>query len=319
MSRAEARHLPEATVRSAIAWQLQLASSDQRPRLQARIDHWRAEHPDHELAWQRLRHLHQELGEMTSRLPNRDLSVHLLERADTDLQRRRALKLLGLALAVGAPAGWLTQQHISNPDLHTTTGEQQQQRLPGGVQVQLNTRSGLDVTHAGQPLQLTLREGEVMIDSLATDPSFQLQLRCAWGRCDAAQARFSVREHEGYSQVSVAEGALMLQAAEQRFQARAGETLRLSQSGIATASPALDPLAWSQGMLVADNLSLGRFIAELGRYRSGVLGCDPSIANLRLSGVFQLAEPDTLLADLPRILPVRLVSRTRWWLRVVPA
>ena len=72
-------------------------------------------------------------------------------------------------------------------------------------------------------------------------------------------------------------------------------------------------------MLVADNLSLGCFIAELGRYRSGVLGCDPSIANLRLSGVFQLAEPDTLLADLPRILPVRLVSRTRWWLRVVPA
>ena len=185
--------------------------------------------------------------------------------------------------------------------------------------MQLNTRSGLDITRVGQPLQLNLREGEVMIDSLGSAPSFQLQLRCAWGRCDAAQARFSVREHEGYSQVSVAQGALLLHAAGQGYQARAGETLRLSQSGIAAASLALDPLAWSQGMLVADNLSLGRFIAELGRYRSGVLGCDPSIANLRLSGVFQLAEPDTLLADLPRILPVRLVSRTRWWLRVVPA
>lgn len=319
MSRAEARHLPEATVRSAIAWQLQLASPDQGPHLQARIDHWRAKHPDHELAWQRLCHLRQELGDMTSRLPDRDLGLQLLERADTDLQRRRALKLLGLVLAVGAPAGWLTQRQVNGPNLHTAAGEQKQQTLPGGVQVQLNTRSGLDITRVGQPLQLTLREGEVMIDSLGSAPSFQLQLRCAWGRCDAAQARFSVREHEGYSQVSVAQGELLLHAAGQRYQARAGERLRLSQSGIAAASPALDPLAWSQGMLVADNLSLGCFIAELGRYRSGVLGCDPSIANLRLSGVFQLAEPDTLLADLPRILPVRLVSRTRWWLRVVPA
>ncbi|UJJ31687.1 FecR domain-containing protein [Halopseudomonas maritima] len=319
MSSAEARHLPEATVRCAIAWQLQLASSDQRPRLRAKIDHWRAAHPDHELAWQRLRHLREELGDIAGRLPDHDLSLRLLERADTDLERRRALKLLGLALAVGAPAGWLAQQQVTGPDLHTATGEQQQQTLPGGVQVQLNTRSGLDITHVGQPLQLTLREGEVMIDSLGSEPPFQLQLRCAWGRCDAAQARFSVREHQGYSQVSVAQGALLLQAAGQRYQAQAGETLRLSQSGIAAASPALDPLAWSQGMLVADNLSLGRFIAELGRYRSGALGCDPSVANLRLSGVFQLAEPDTLLADLPRILPVQLVSRTRWWLRVVPA
>ena len=95
--------------------------------------------------------------------------------------------------------------------------------------------------------------------------------------------------------------------------------MRLTQSGIVNAAPALDPLAWSRGMLVADNLTLGAFIAELARYRTGLLGCDPAVAGLRLSGVFQLAEPDALLDDLPRILPVRLIARTRWWLRVVAA
>lgn len=319
MSRPRARALPEAAIRSAIAWQLRLESSGQQQRLHAQIDEWRAQHPDHDLAWQRLRSLGAELDDMTSRLPGPDLSMRLLDQADTDLQRRHALKLLGIALAVGAPAGWLTHRAVNSADLQTEAGVQQQQALPGGVEVQLNTRSALDVAAGPNTLQLNLREGEVLIDSLQSIPSFELNLQCRWGRCQAGQVRYVVRDYEQYSQISVEQGHLMLQAAGQHYQAKAGEVLRLTQSGIVNAAPALDPLAWSRGMLVADNLTLGAFIAELARYRTGLLGCDPAVAGLRLSGVFQLAEPNALLDDLPRILPVRLIARTRWWLRVVAA
>ncbi|MEB3735955.1 hypothetical protein ULG90_04610 [Halopseudomonas pachastrellae] len=72
-------------------------------------------------------------------------------------------------------------------------------------------------------------------------------------------------------------------------------------------------------MLVVDNIALSDFVDELARYRQGLLGCDPAIASLRLSGVFQLDQPELLLDDLTGILPVRVIRRTRWWVRVVPA
>jgi len=42
------------------------------------------------------------------------------------------------------------------------------------------------------------------------------------------------------------------------------------------------------------------------------------VADLRLSGVFRLAEPELMLQNITHLLPVTLVERTRWWVRVVP-
>jgi len=76
--------------------------------------------------------------------------------------------------------------------------------------------------------------------------------------------------------------------------------------------------AWARGQLVADEQRLGDFLAELGRYRPGLLRVDPRIAGLRLSGVFPLADTDRILDTLPSVLPVRLQWRTRYWVTVVP-
>jgi len=45
-------------------------------------------------------------------------------------------------------------------------------------------------------------------------------------------------------------------------------------------------------VLYADDMELGAFIAELARYRPGVLRCAPEVAGLRISGAFQLADTD---------------------------
>ena len=77
--------------------------------------------------------------------------------------------------------------------------------------------------------------------------------------------------------------------------------------------------AWARGQLVADEQRLDDFLAELDRYRPGILRVDPQIAGLRLSGVFPLADTDRILATLPSVLPVRVQWRTRLWATVVPA
>ncbi|KAG1060900.1 hypothetical protein G6F40_018041 [Rhizopus arrhizus] len=73
-----------------------------------------------------------------------------------------------------------------------------------------------------------------------------------------------------------------------------------------------------RGVLYANQLRLDAFASELGRYRSGVLRCDPEIAHLRISGAFQLNDTDAVLAALPATLPVQVRYRTAYWVTIGP-
>ena len=66
-------------------------------------------------------------------------------------------------------------------------------------------------------------------------------------------------------------------------------------------------------------MPLGEFIAELDRYRLGVLRCDPRVAGLRLSGVFPVHDSDRILATLPSVLPVQVRARSRYWVLIEQA
>jgi transmembrane sensor len=49
------------------------------------------------------------------------------------------------------------------------------------------------------------------------------------------------------------------------------------------------------------------------------LRCDPEVANLRITGTFQLGNIENVLAALPRTLPVDVVYRTRYWVTITAA
>ena len=74
--------------------------------------------------------------------------------------------------------------------------------------------------------------------------------------------------------------------------------------------------AWVDGYLVAERMRLGDFLAELDRYRPGLLRCDPAVAGIRLSGSYPLADTDRVLAMLQDSLPVTVQRRTRYWVTV---
>ena len=72
-------------------------------------------------------------------------------------------------------------------------------------------------------------------------------------------------------------------------------------------------------MLTVIEWRLGDFIAELSRYRRGVLRCAPSVASLRLSGAFRIDGTDTILENLSQSLPVSVRFVTRYWASVEAA
>ncbi|MDZ3991234.1 DUF4880 domain-containing protein [Pseudomonas sp. Teo4] len=303
-----AERLPEAIVCMAIEWQMRLREHPHNPALHAQLQAWRQRDARHELAWQRMAQVSGHF--QPSQLPDATHTSALLRRAEVDVSRRRMLKLLGVGLAVGgsgllaskAPPGW-------HSDVATATGERRPFQL-GDTHVLLNTHSAIDV----QDGELLLRAGEVLIDGSVW------RARCRFALCQGKQARAVLREYDGYSELHVERGEVRVTSPTEQRTVLAGNGLAIDTRGMhPLAAGALDPFAWSRGLLVVNDIRLGDFLAEAARYRSGWLGCDTSVADLRLSGVFQLDEPALMLRNITHLLPVRVVERTRWWVRVVHA
>jgi len=300
-----AERLPESIVRAAIAWQMRLRANAGSVELHGQLQAWLGRDARHQLAWERL----QQMGAVfhASPLPEAAQTLPLLRRAEVDLGRRRALKVLGLGaagvtlLAANAPPAW-------HADFSTAVGERRQIALADGGQVLLNTGSALDV----RGRELLLRAGEALVDGA------RWQARCRFASCEGQQARVLLREHDGYSEIRVAHGQVQVRAGAEQRSLQAGEGLSVSALGMTTLGQGpLDPFAWARGLMGGDDIRLSAFLAEAGRYRTGWLGCDSAVAELRLSGVFRLDEPMQMLRNITHLLPVKIVERTRWWVRIV--
>ncbi|WP_268903329.1 FecR domain-containing protein [Bordetella petrii] len=202
-------------------------------------------------------------------------------------------------------------------------GEQRRIDLPDGSLLTLNTASAVDIAFTEGLREISLRSGEILVETAGAarqDPR-PLRVRTAQGSVTARQTRFTVRQFDARSAVAVIDGSVGIQpAAGAAHDLAAGYWADFSRESVGPAHAfRYPPQAWAQGILYADNLSLADFGAEIGRYRPGIVRCDPEVARLRVSGAFQLRETDTALRAVTRSLPVQLVYRTRYWVTLAAA
>lgn len=212
-------------------------------------------------------------------------------------------------------------------DYRTGTGERREATLADGTHLTLNTASAVDVAYDGEYRLLRLRAGEILVqtaqEAVQAHARRPFVVETMQGMVRALGTRFMVRQHADHSRVAALEGAVEL------CPGGPGQPSRIVPAGwqaafSGAACGEIMPLpahvdAWSRGMLYADRMSLEAFIAELERYRSGILRCDPAVAQLPVSGIFQLRDTGPILDSLPNALPVDIVYRTRYWATVVPA
>jgi len=307
---------PGATaVKQAIQWMLRLRESGHDPALQQECRQWRTAHYEHEQAWQRVIHLHQDLD--LRAIPGAGLALQTLETSQRRLHRRQALKLLGGAAMVGT-AAWVGKDldtvNVWTSDYATGTGERRSFTLPDGSLMQLNTRSAVDLAFNDQQRMVRLKQGELMI---ACNPQRSLLVETRDALLEGFEGRFVVRQDSDCTQVSVSHGRVAIHRPGQLQWIESGQNWRLDALGTHRLEKVeMDAMAWTEGLIVTRDMRLLDFLAQVSRYRHGYLGCGDDIADLRLSGVFRLEDPEQLLQLLPRTLPVRLRQRTRWWVRV---
>ncbi|MEN0035494.1 MAG: FecR domain-containing protein [Cellvibrio sp.] len=276
---------------------------------------WRQSHPDHEQAWQLAEHFHAQITQIPA-----DIGLPTLDRP-RNLDRRATLKMLTL-LIIAAPVGAISYRDLPwrrwSADVRTAVGEHRELALPDGSKLHLNTDSAVDIAFTAEQRLLCLRAGEILIETAPDAANRPFIVETREGSLHPLGTRFCVRQLSAHTQVSVMEGVVELRPAKASpSRLTAGEQTRFNQQGV-TPAIALPTGAsdWTRGVLRADKTPLAEFAAELARYRPGFLRCDPAVADLTISGSFQLKDTDQALAALSRSLPVEIYYRTRYWVTI---
>jgi len=303
-------------LQEAADWLTRLHEGAAGPAEWAAVERWRTRSPEHVRAWQRAENL---LGDLAG-LPGGPLR-NALERPNS---RRRAL--LRLAWIPALPAGWLAWRQYEaggGERWRTATGEQRPLVLADGTQVLLNTASEIAVRYDAEKRLIRLLTGEILVTSAPDPQARPLIVATADGSARAIGTRFSVRRLDGESasRVAVFEGAVEVTAGSGKRRVDRGQQLVFGENGPGLPEGAVQAVddAWANGMIVARRMRLADLVAELDRYRPGLLRCHPAVAELAVSGTFPALQPERSLDLLAASFPVRVRYRTRYWATVEPA
>lgn len=322
--------IDEAIALKAAEYFFLLREKDVRPQDADACARWRAADPQHEQAWQRAL----QVSSKFDRLPP-SLAVATFSGANRN-GRRQAIKTLALLLAA-VPAGWMAWRSpaalVLRADYSTAIGERTDITLADGSRVYLNSGSAIDVSFDQTQRTVHLLAGEILVETapdrgieqaVADQLSYRpFAVETAQGRITALGTRFMVRQVEQLSRVALFSGQVeirpaRLAPADRALLLSAGQQTHFSAQSVDAVQPlAQNTDSWIQGKLYASNMRLDDFLAELGRYRHGILRCEPDIAMLRISGVFQLRDIEQVLQSLPNALPVDVRYRTRYWVTLV--
>lgn len=299
----------------AVSWLVEMQGGALSPRRQQAWEHWLQAHSEHQRAWEHIQRVNQRLRGLSSPL------AHAALNAPKSSSRRHALKVLLLLGAGSALTYGLRDQLPIKPllaDYSSPVGQRRKVQLQDGSQLQLNTASSVDVRFNAQQRVIRLLEGEMHL--IAAQDSRPLQVLTADGQLQPQAARLNVRQFDNRTELAVFDGRVALTPADHTgspLWVQASEQVSFNRA--AWSPPhALDAGsgAWTEGMLVAAHMRLEDFLTELGRYRRGQLNCDPTVAELLISGTYPIDDSERILSMLEVSLPVRIKRFTRYWVTV---
>ncbi|SED61423.1 FecR family protein [Rhodobacter sp. 24-YEA-8] len=260
------------------------------PVTQQTIAVWRARSPEHDRIWLRVAEAHGLSG------------IALAPEAGGRGISRRKLVTGGVAVIGCSLAGAWAVPHLRlrlTADHITTTAELLPLELPDGTRVTLGPDSAIAGPASQRPRELRLLQGMAWFE-VAEDPSLPFVL----GLGDSMEARtisasFEASSDAGVVNLAVSRGTLSLAGrVSQRIDS--GTWLRIDPSTGLSEQGSRDPsLAgiWKEGLIIAEAEPLESLVARIARWLPGsVIIAGAEIARARVSGLFDISEPERALA-----------------------
>ena len=225
-----------------------------------------------------------------------------------------AAAVCGLALPLAAYSGW-NLGWLPNAYEHIEAGDTVRHvTLSDGSEVELNLGSNLTFTNYKDQRRVTLNKGEAFF-KVSHDTSHPFIVKAADGRIRVTGTQFNVWMYEDQVRVNLVEGSVLVSSnddlpgdglrlgpAMQASYGRGDYTARISQTYDNDNS-----LAWRNGKLVLDDLALSDALPLINRYlENPLMVADNSTGAIRIGGIYNIKELDTLVTSLPKVLPVYL-------------
>ncbi|MDH5910632.1 FecR domain-containing protein [Vibrio splendidus] len=307
--------LTRETLTEASNWMARLWADDVTQQDQDAFLCWKNAHPQNAEAWKKLELIQNKFANV----PQSDISRQILTPKKSALSRRDMLMLSGLSftsLAVGISTYRTAPKGV---EYATATGEMKSVILSDGTEIALNTASQIYVEFNQHHRQLHLVTGEVLITN--SHHRTPLSVSTIQGRVLPLGTQFTVREHDAATEVCVYEGEVKLQPMlgmgtshilaghQASFNRRTVSSIERNKSTGAL---------WLSQKILAEATPLIEFINELSRYRRGILNIDPSLKDLKLTGIFSTSNIDQTLYNISQILPIKIQYRTPFWVTIKP-
>ncbi|UCJ17008.1 FecR family protein [Pseudomonas sp. MM211] len=294
-------------------WHLRLSET---PDARTDFERWLTQSPEHRHAWQQIERVWGGIAQLRE-TPTQSA------RPASALQTRRKRRWLPAALAAGIAAlAILTYPQAAlhwQADYITAAGETRTVTLADGSQVTLGPRSALRSDYRSERRDLQLLAGQAFFD-VQRDVDRPFVVQAGSSEVRVLGTAFEVDLGERYLEVAVQRGLVrvssQLDGASSEDDLRPGEALRQNRLSGTLQHLRLDServAAWRHGQLFVENASVGEILEQMRRYTPGwIVLADPALAQRRLSGIYDMRDPDRALGALAQSLSVPSRRMTPW-------
>lgn len=294
------RKEPEHTNRQAGEWLARLHADDRTPEDEAAFRQWLDGDPSHRTVFERSSAVWDAVGGLRDQPP-------VIAPDPPRLSRRMVLAGGGaLAVAGASTLGW---REAYAGVYQTGIGEQRRLTLDDGSRVMLDTDTRIRFRAGSDVRSLSLSAGRMDLD-IASDPRpFLIDLGAR--RIAARAGRLDMRRDGEAMALTALRGSARIEAAGAAISLSTGDRIAMGagrQDRIDR--PEIDDLiAWQSGRLAFRDETLADAVSEMNRYTTRQLViADPRAAQLRVSGVYRVGDPDAFARSLALLLPVRVAA-----------
>jgi transmembrane sensor len=245
---------------------------------------------------------------------------------DANASRRKARRWMVSAAAAAVLCIVLGGLYVNRDWLNTTSyktdiGERRIVALPDGSRISMDSDTAVRVTYQETSRSITLERGRSRFD-VAHDPNRPFTVMAGPQTVVAIGTSFDVERLQSSVLVTLIQGQVVIKgaqgpptpetlgAAESSISLKVGEELvavRNVRPAIVTTDLQV-ARAWESGRLLFRDEPLGDAVARVNRYTANPVEVDPSIASIRVSGVFNAGDVSSFVSAVTSYFPVQAVT-----------
>lgn len=224
-----------------------------------------------------------------------------------------AAKGLGLLSVLLAATVWLDPAYQTEV-FSTAVGARQTITLADQSSITLNTQTQLAVHTHLRSRRISLVNGQALF-SVKHHPYKAFYVDAGQTQVRVVGTKFDVFKQLEHVTVTVLRGKVLVTGntrthqynqtyltQNQQINVNNGEVMRVKNI------EAAKEIAWIEGKLIFERTPLKLALAEVQRYNLAPIVLDTKVATLKISGVFNTNETNTMLNLLPSILPVKVIT-----------